>query len=161
MRLTSSGKARIRISLSLILGLFDIAFAVVPAYAFDPCGAISPNRLEDVASFSASLSAVSVEAVGSDVANSSSVLRLSGATRYDTMSSIASVGFSEASTVVIASGENFPDALAASALAGELGSPVLLTSGSVLSSQVEYQITRLGTKHAPFLEAERPFRKAW
>lgn len=77
-----------------------------------------------------------------------SVRRLSGADRYDTMSSIVSAGFSSATTVVIASGDNFPDALSASALAGLYHSPILLTSSGTLSKQAIDQINRLGAKRA-------------
>ena len=78
----------------------------------------------------------------------STVRRLSGATRYDTMSSIVSAGFSQASTVVIASGENFPDSLSAAALAGSLDAPVLLTAGGALSEQTAAQIKMLGASKA-------------
>ena len=144
----------IRFSVSIILAAAFSSFGAATAYAFDPCGSMPSSEVE-FTSPSASVLPVSDSGITpSDEMLLKSVLRLSGATRYDTMSSIASVGFSNASTVVIASGENFPDALAASALAGKLGSPVLLTSGSVLSNQVEYQITRLGAKHVTVLGGE-------
>lgn len=59
---------------------------------------------------------------------SGELTRLSGITRYDTMSRIADTAFPDtASTVVIASGENYPDALAASGFAGVKDSPILMT----------------------------------
>ena len=75
-------------------------------------------------------------------ANSTNVIRLAGDTRYDTMSRIIQAevpGTSE--YVVVASGDNFPDALAAAPLAGALKAPIVLTSGNVLSPQAEQQIT--------------------
>ena len=134
--------------------LMCVVISCVPAHAANLCGPTPPTATELAAFPSMSLTVASIEATDSGGASARSVLRLSGATRYDTMSSIASVGVSEAPTVVIASGENFPDALAASALAGRLRSPVLLTSSSVLSSQAEYQITRLGVKRAIVLGGE-------
>ncbi len=74
--------------------------------------------------------------------------RLFGETRYDTMSAIVSEGFSRSTRVVIASGENFPDALAASALAGVLGCPTLISAAFDLSPQAREQLVRLGTREA-------------
>ncbi|MHB8670385.1 MAG: cell wall-binding repeat-containing protein [Acidimicrobiales bacterium] len=55
--------------------------------------------------------------------------RYAGTDRYDTARLIAADSFpSGAPTVIVASGQNFPDALAASYLAGDRGSPVLLTA---------------------------------
>ena len=82
-------------------------------------------------------------------ANSTNVIRLAGDTRYDTMSRIVQAevpGTSE--YVVVASGDNFPDALAAAPLAGALKAPIVLTSGNVLSPQAEQQITRLKASKA-------------
>lgn len=82
-------------------------------------------------------------------ANSTNVIRLAGDTRYDTMSRIIQAevpGTSE--YVVVASGDNFPDALAAAPLAGALKAPIVLTSGNVLSPQAEQQITRLKASKA-------------
>ncbi len=74
--------------------------------------------------------------------------RLYGQTRFDTASAISSAGFDAASTVVIASGANFPDALSASSLAGAYGAPVLLTDPNALSEQVAAEIDRLGAIRA-------------
>ena len=48
-----------------------------------------------------------------------------------------------ASTVVVASGENYPDALAASGFAGVLDAPILMTDPQYLSNQTKDQISRL------------------
>jgi putative cell wall-binding protein len=54
-----------------------------------------------------------------------------GADRYDTAAKIAvGSGFSNVANVVIATGEQFPDALAGSPLASALDSPVLLTAAN-------------------------------
>lgn len=70
--------------------------------------------------------------------------RLSGATRYDTMSKVISTAYpGTANTVIVASGANYPDALAASGLSGVLDAPVVLTDSSALSSQALTQLKRL------------------
>lgn len=65
------------------------------------------------------------------------VTRLKGATRYETAAAVANEVFGASPdddlfgwpAVFIATGRNFPDALSASAAAGSLGVPVLLTDG--------------------------------
>jgi putative cell wall-binding protein len=71
--------------------------------------------------------------------------RLSGEDRYDTMKDIISHSFtsSDTDTVIVATGENFPDALAASGLAGIVGAPVILTESATLSAQAKATIEAL------------------
>lgn len=60
--------------------------------------------------------------------------RVSGDTRYDTMASLAGRGnWAVGGSVILASGANYPDALAASSLAGGLDAPILLTDPNSLS----------------------------
>lgn len=60
--------------------------------------------------------------------------RIAGETRYETAEQIAYQGsWPTGGSVILASGANFPDALAASALAGEENAPVLLTESRSLS----------------------------
>jgi putative cell wall-binding protein len=79
-------------------------------------------------------------------------MRLFGQTRIDTAVSISQEGWptypvaSRNTTVVVAYGYDFPDALAAGSLAGVCGSPILLTSGTSLPAQVRDEIKRLGVK---------------
>lgn len=70
-------------------------------------------------------------------------VRLAGKTRYDTMTEIVYKGFMQAETVIVATGENFPDALAASAYAGLSESPILITAKNALSPQTASAIMRL------------------
>jgi len=59
--------------------------------------------------------------------------RIAGSDRYDTAAKAAETAFpSGASTVILASGlaAHFPDALAGNYLAGQLGAPILLTTGT-------------------------------
>jgi putative cell wall-binding protein len=73
------------------------------------------------------------------------LLRDSGGDRYATAIAISEATFKDDSveTVVIATGLAFPDALAASGLAGVHGSPLLLVGSSVTSALTD-EIDRLG-----------------
>ena len=71
-------------------------------------------------------------------------VRLAGATLYDTPVSISRRTFpSTTSTVVVASGENFPDALAGSPLATLKNAPLLLTKKNDLPKGVAAELKRL------------------
>ena len=73
--------------------------------------------------------------------------RLSGQGRYDTMSRIVQQAYPDtASTVIVASGANYPDALAASGLSGVLDAPIVLTDPNELSTQATEQLNRLNPK---------------
>jgi putative cell wall-binding protein len=53
--------------------------------------------------------------------------RFGGASRYETAALIAQSTFSTSTDAILARGDDFPDALAASSLAGQVNGPVLLT----------------------------------
>lgn len=83
--------------------------------------------------------------------------RIAGETRYDTALMLAASGFSEgADTAYLATGENFPDALAASAAAGANGAPVLLVrpSDTVVPANVEALIQQLGVSRIVVMGVE-------
>jgi photosystem II stability/assembly factor-like uncharacterized protein/putative cell wall-binding protein len=70
--------------------------------------------------------------------------RLSGATRYDTGIAIARFGVSTGlhwDGVALATGTNFPDALAGGVMQGTLHSVVLLTPGTALNAAVGAELT--------------------
>jgi putative cell wall-binding protein len=80
--------------------------------------------------------------------------RIAGADRYETMKKIVKATYNTsgdnyyvASVAVLASGENYPDALAANGLAGALnggqGAPVLLTKKGSLSSEAKELLKNL------------------
>lgn len=70
--------------------------------------------------------------------------RVSGETRFDTMASLCEKGgWNAGGTVILAYAANYPDALAAAALAGDKDSPILLTDGNHLTDQTKHQIERL------------------
>ena len=78
--------------------------------------------------------------------------RMAGANRQETAVAISSAGFRNgADNVVIASGNNYPDALAGGPLAYLLGAPILLVSKNQLDASTIAEIQRLGAKHAYIL----------
>ncbi len=73
--------------------------------------------------------------------------RIAGADRYDTSARVALATFGTANTVILASGDDahYPDGLAATALAGAYGAPVLLTPIDTLSPYLTNALATLGT----------------
>ncbi|HEY5457284.1 MAG TPA: cell wall-binding repeat-containing protein [Acidothermaceae bacterium] len=75
------------------------------------------------------------------------VTRVAGADRYATAAAVADAGWPNAlpadSTLLLATGSTFPDAVAGSAAAGHLGVPLLLTASASLSSSAAAEIDRL------------------
>ncbi|MDQ1541258.1 MAG: hypothetical protein QOH29_1984, partial [Actinomycetota bacterium] len=92
---------------------------------------------------------IGVAVAGPDAAGASGlvVTRVAGADRYATAAAISATGWAGQlpanSTLLLATGSAFPDAVAGSAAAGHLGVPLLLTSGASLSSAAAAEITRL------------------
>jgi len=77
---------------------------------------------------------------------------IAGTNRYTTSVEISKVAFPGGSDwVVVATGNNWPDALGGSALAGALGGPILLTDTNTLPAAVSAEITRLGADRAVIL----------
>jgi putative cell wall-binding protein len=78
------------------------------------------------------------------------VSRWAGATRYETGAAISAKSFPAGITLdaVIVTGQNYPDALSASALAGSVHGPILLTQTGGLPASTIAELTRLGVKHA-------------
>jgi len=70
--------------------------------------------------------------------------RLSGADRYATSATIALERFGKSRNAVLATGEDFPDALCASALAGALDAPLLLTQKASAPASITSALTDLG-----------------
>lgn len=70
-------------------------------------------------------------------------LRLSGATRYATAGAVSAAAFDAADTVYVATGSNFPDALAAGAAAGAAAAPVLLVEQGSVPPQTVAELDRL------------------
>jgi len=76
------------------------------------------------------------------------VERISGKTRVETAVAISKEGWDKAETVIIASGEKYPDALAGAPLSSAANAPILLTMNKdkALEKDVLDEITRLGAR---------------
>ncbi|HET9416365.1 MAG TPA: PQQ-dependent sugar dehydrogenase [Candidatus Limnocylindria bacterium] len=73
-----------------------------------------------------------------------SVGRIAGANRYATAAQLSAAAYpSGATDVMIATGADFPDALAGSAAAGMLGMPILLTAATQLPNETKAELSRL------------------
>ena len=68
--------------------------------------------------------------------------RLAGADRYDTAAVVARDRLPEATEVIVATGADFPDALAAAPFARAHDAPVLLTAGCIPTGALEFQRDR-------------------
>ncbi|MGM7678199.1 cell wall-binding repeat-containing protein [Microbacterium sp. A94] len=74
------------------------------------------------------------------------VQRLGGASRFETAAAINDAHFPAGSsnTMFLATGANFPDALAGAALAGSLGAPVYVTQANCAPPAIRASVSRLG-----------------
>ena len=76
---------------------------------------------------------------------SGSVTRLAGADRYETAAAISAANFDPGVSVAyIATGANFPDALAGGPVAALNGAPVLLVQADAIPAATATELTRLG-----------------
>jgi hypothetical protein len=69
------------------------------------------------------------------------VVRFAGSDRYGTATEIADEGLGNPTTLLLATGRNFPDALSAGAAAAKVGGAVLLTNGSSMPSATQSYLT--------------------
>jgi putative cell wall-binding protein len=72
------------------------------------------------------------------------VTRWAGADRYATALEVAGAVETNPCDVVLATGENFPDALAAGVLALQAGAPIVLTTGTSLRADVKAYLATMG-----------------
>lgn len=90
--------------------------------------------------FSITIGGMRIEANAEDKYN-----RIWGKDKYDTAVEISKAGWQSGSrNVVLAYGEDYPDALCAAPLAKQLDAPILLTGGKKLEKAVSDEINRLG-----------------
>ncbi|WP_097027922.1 cell wall-binding repeat-containing protein [Clostridium peptidivorans] len=75
--------------------------------------------------------------------NAESFKRLSGNNRYATAKAISNYGWTSSNYVIIAQGENFPDALCSVPLAKKYNAPILLTGKDTLTKEAEEELMRL------------------
>ena len=83
------------------------------------------------------------QAVPADRASAPRVQRIGGASRVETAIAASVEYLDGADEVVLATADDYPDALAAGPLARELGAPILLTPSASLPSVVEEELDRL------------------
>jgi uncharacterized protein len=96
-----------------------------------------------------------------------SVKRISDQNRYGTAVDIANQGWKSPESVIIARGDDFPDALAGTPLAHKLKAPILLTAKNSLSAEVKTQLKNhkpkkiiiLGGKGAISLNTEKEIKQ--
>ncbi|MDR1087768.1 MAG: cell wall-binding repeat-containing protein, partial [Coriobacteriales bacterium] len=74
--------------------------------------------------------------------------------RFDTMQAIVQEGWTTSDYVIVAYSHDFPDALAASSLAGIYDAPVILTEKETLTSQAKDTIAALGATKAYIIGGE-------
>lgn len=87
----------------------------------------------------------SVPAIADDD-NQMKISRISGNNRYKTSIEVSRKGFAKSDYAVIASGENYPDALVGGVLAGRLDAPLLVTPKDSVSEELISELKRLDVK---------------
>ncbi|RLJ90659.1 cell wall-binding repeat-containing protein [Planococcus citreus] len=83
---------------------------------------------------------------GGTETDAESTNRISGSNRYLTAIAISREGWDSSEVVVLATGADFPDALAGGPLAFKEDAPILLTKTSALTPETKQEIQRLGAK---------------
>lgn len=78
------------------------------------------------------------------IAGVTTVSRLFGADRYATSAALNNDAFGTATEVFIASGENYPDALAGAARSGSVGAPLYLVRGTCIPASVAGDVNAFG-----------------
>jgi putative cell wall-binding protein len=86
--------------------------------------------------------------------------RVAGADRYSTAASLAVDEFKTSSGAIIATAETFPDALAASFIAGYVNSPILLVARNSIPTVTSDALTTLGVKEVVLLGGTAAISKA-
>ncbi|MCV0403142.1 MAG: cell wall-binding repeat-containing protein [Chloroflexi bacterium] len=103
---------------------------------------LRPNRI--VVLGGSGMVSNAVQAGLASYATSGNVSRLSGADRYATAVAVSKTNFGTGSTVFVATGVTFPDALGGGPVAGGLPGPLLLVPGTWVPSSVAAELQRLG-----------------
>jgi putative cell wall-binding protein len=113
----------------------------IPAETATELDRLNPGRI--VILGGTSVIGSGVQSALAQYATTGTVTRLAGADRYSTAAVVSSGTFRTASTVFIATGTNFPDALGGGPVAGGLPGPLLLVSGSGVTSAGAAELRRL------------------
>ncbi|WP_193315115.1 cell wall-binding repeat-containing protein [Nostocoides sp. F2B08] len=103
---------------------------------------LSPGRIVVTGGPTAVSDAVVAELRG---LTTGTVTRVAGPDRYATAAALSASGFpGGAALAFVATGENFPDALAGGAAAAVMSAPVLLTQNTILTASTRAELERLG-----------------
>ncbi|UDF12006.1 ThuA domain-containing protein [Antiquaquibacter oligotrophicus] len=89
-----------------------------------------------------------------DIAAITTATRLGGSDRYEAARNINADAFDTAERAFIATGLNFPDALAGSAWAASLGAPLYVAPGTCVTAGVLSDLDSLGVTHVTLLGGE-------
>lgn len=113
----------------------------VPAATAAAMDDINPQRVVVIGGQSAVSDSVAQQLAG--MTTTGSVQRVAGANRYETAANLAAYYPTGLDVVYVATGSNYPDALAGSARAGSQGGPMLLTTRWSLPEETEAALQRL------------------
>ncbi len=86
--------------------------------------------------------------------------RVSGSNRYETAIAVSKREFNTSETAILASGENFADALAGGQLSVILPAPILLTTANKLDDNVKAELTRLNINKVYILGGYNTIKQA-
>lgn len=87
------------------------------------------------------------------------IKRISGRDRYETSAELSRTTFRSAETIILTSGEDFPDGLTGSVLASSLKAPLLITAKNSLPQSIEREIRRLQAQTIYILGGEGAISK--
>jgi putative cell wall-binding protein len=113
----------------------------VPAATAAAMDDINPQRVVVIGGQSAVSDSVARQLAG--MTTTGSMQRVAGANRYETAANLAAYYPTGLDVVYVATGSNYPDALAGSARAGSQGGPMLLTTRWSLPEETEAALQRL------------------
>jgi putative cell wall-binding protein len=112
---------------------------VLPATVTTELTRLNPFMI-NIAGGAAAVSSL-VESQLKDFGTGSTVFRWNGVNRYDTAAQLASLTGGLSTTVFLATGASFPDALGGSAAAGRLSGALLLTEGNAVPDETASALT--------------------
>lgn len=114
----------------------------LPAAVADELQRLNPNKVVFLGGKVALGEAV--EADVADAVPSAQVTRLAGTHRYATAEKIAQAGWNSSNEVFLATGLDFPDALAGAPAAAQAGAPLLLTKQNCMPTSTTNAVNDLG-----------------
>ncbi len=108
------------------------------------------KRIAAVAALTVGLTAAGLGGTAS-ATQTATIEPLAGVDRFGTARALATDTFDQATTVFVASGMKFPDALASSALAGSTVGPILLVTPDSIPTETALALTELGAENVVIL----------